>query len=86
MKADADPGRAREFEVLAIALLVAMAVASASDFLTTPTWPTLVDTSPDSEQHSVLIDPWIPEFPDQDPPPVPMHGRLEGDITVAPRS
>jgi hypothetical protein len=27
-----DPGRAREFEVLAIALLVAMAVASASDF------------------------------------------------------
>ncbi|MGJ7509529.1 hypothetical protein [Variovorax sp. GT1P44] len=88
MKPDADPGRAREFEVLAILILFALAAASMADFLRAPVWPTLVDVSQpadDDELHGTLIEPWIPEVPDSDPP-APVHATQGGASAVAHRS
>ena len=64
--ADADPGCAREFEVLAIVILLALAGAALSDFLNQPTWSTLVEASAPANPgdrnggDGVLIEPWIP--------------------------
>ncbi|MBO9649441.1 MAG: hypothetical protein J7605_13100 [Variovorax sp.] len=64
MKIDADPGRAREFEVLAILILLALAGASLSDFLRAPTWTPLVEAAQSADDGDcctgVLVEPWIP--------------------------
>lgn len=74
MKPDSDPGRAREFEVLAILILLALAGASLSDFLRAPTWTPLVEASRPADEGdscaAILIEPWIPRIPEGrgDPP------------------
>lgn len=70
MKVDTDPGRAREFEVLWILILLVLAFASLSDFLLAPRWRTLAEAwepADDSEQNGVPVDPWIPPVPANDP-------------------
>ena len=68
MKPDADPCRTREFGVLWLVLLLALAPASAAaDFQRAPAWPSLITDTPaaadaDTESASV-IDPWIPAVP-----------------------
>lgn len=64
MKIDTDPGRAREFEVLVILVLLALAGASLSDFLRAPTWTTLAEAAQVADDGDcctgVLVEPWIP--------------------------
>jgi hypothetical protein len=70
MKVDADPGHVREFELLLILLLTALAFASISDFLLAPSWISLVEVSQstDEYQHGILIEPWIPQIPEESKP------------------
>ncbi|MBO9515798.1 MAG: hypothetical protein J7549_16920 [Variovorax sp.] len=68
MERDADPGRTREFEVLAILILLALAGASLMDFLRAPTWTPLVEASQSLDDSGndgggssgILVEPWIP--------------------------
>ncbi|SEB05707.1 hypothetical protein [Variovorax sp. YR216] len=70
MKLDTDPGRAREFEVLAIVILLALAGASLSDFLRAPTWTPLVDASLPADDGGcctgILVEPWVPQAPERE--------------------
>jgi hypothetical protein len=70
MKLDTDPGRAREFEVLWLLILLAFAVASLSDLLNAPGWNLITDTpmAADADaQPEVVLEPWFPSVPAGDP-------------------
>lgn len=89
MKPDADPGRTREFEVLAILILLALATASMSDFLLAPSWtPLVVASQPadDSDLLGILIEPWVPQVPDKGSSPGPTRGNLEVASSAIARS
>ncbi|WP_213959116.1 MULTISPECIES: hypothetical protein [unclassified Variovorax] len=75
--ADTDPGRTREFELLWLLLLLAFALASLSDLLCAPVWPSIteVPTAAEAEgdaRQGAFIEPWIPSMPDA---PLPQQAQ-----------